>query len=138
MFSGTKLRKGPLSVVAPNATSIKDFYSYCPDLVEIYASSIEQLTTVTSAENFITGCEKLTSIEINIFAPHKLITNYRNALSGLTSITGQTPTVNGNQLWELAGTEGYPEYIDGSSCFQDSTFDNIADVPVEWGGEQNV
>lgn len=138
MFSRTKLRKGPLSVIAPNATSIKDFYSYCPDLVKIYASSIAQLTTVTSAENFITGCEKLTSIESNIFAPHKLITNYRNALSGLTSITGQTPTVDGKQLWELAGTEGYPEYIDGSSCFQDSTFDNIGDVPVEWGGEQNV
>lgn len=134
MFSRTLITCSPKEILAANATSISNMYAYCSKLVELLPTSIAKLTTVTSAAYFTTACEALTSYPENIFEPLTLIVDYSNAMSGLTSMTGPTPTVGGKQLWELAGTAGYPASINGTSCYQDSTFDNISSVPLEWGG----
>lgn len=134
MFSYTPIICSPKEITAPNAVSINSMYAYCDKMEEVLASSIAKLTTVTSARNFTTSCTKLTTYPENMFEPHIHIADYSNAMSGLTSVTGHTPTVDRAEMWQLANKPGYPEHINGTACFQDSTFDNMADVPLEWGG----
>lgn len=52
-------------------------------------------------------------------------------------MTGSTPTVDIDgtmyKLWELEGKEGYPDKIDGESCFGGcDKLTDIADIPDLW------
>lgn len=134
LFRETDIKKTPKSIISEGAISINSMFAQCTKLIQVSPTVISQLTAATSAIGFLTGCSALSSLPTNIFEHNKNISNFSNALSGLSSMTGATPTSGGHKLWELAGKEGYPTEITGTACFQESTFDDIGDVPAEWGG----
>ena len=138
MFAETKITKAPKEIVVINATSIARMFFMCSELIDIKPSCIAQLNTATSANSFLAECAKLTTLDQSIFEPFHSIDDFSTALTGLTNITGPSPLCGGKHLWELAGTPGYPSTIYGSSCFEGSTFDDMADIPQSWGGLANA
>ena len=110
-------------------------FGYCTDLISVSSTIISRIPTLTDISSFVSGASSLTSLPEDLIYENKSIDNYAYAFSGLTSMTGETPkTSSGLNLWEAAGTEGYPEEINGLDCFKESSFDDIANVPAEWGG----
>lgn len=134
MFEGTLIKKAPKAIVSPSAIRIDSMFCNCLELIELYSSTVAQLTSVTSASRFTYGCSKLRTYPTDIFVPLKGITSFNEAMAYLTAVTGPIPTVNGKQLWELEGTEGYPELISGYDCYTGSTFDNVSLAPTDWRG----
>lgn len=135
LFEASAIRKAPKSIVAANATSIDKLFNACYQLTDLYSSTVAKLTKATSAVMFTYGCSKLRTYPQDIFTPLNRIDNFQEAMAELTSVTGPMPTVNGKQLWELAGTDGHPLTITGYSCYKNSTFDNVSSAPAEWRGE---
>ena len=135
LFENSAIVKAPKSIVAPNATSIDRLFNACYLMTDLYSSTVAKLTKVTSAVMFTYGCSKLRTYPQDIFTPLNRIDNFQEAMAELTSVTGPMPTVNGKQLWELAGTDSHPLTITGHSCFRNSTFDNVSSAPAEWRGE---
>lgn len=138
MFAETKIKKAPKEIVTINVSSIARMFFMCAELVDIKPKCIAQLGTATSANSFLAECAKLTTLDQSIFEPFHNIDDFSTALTGLTNITGPSPLCGGKHLWELAGTPGYPSTIYGSSCFEGSSFDDIADIPQDWGGLANA
>lgn len=134
LFKYTPIAKAPKELNIPGATGITEMFYGCNDLEELYPTTIAKLVNATNADRFTANCGKLTTYPQDIFAPLKKIESYQEALAYLVSMTGPTPTIGGKQLWELAGTEGYPQTINGTGCFTNSSFDNIGSVPSAWGG----
>lgn len=135
MFSSTTITHTPKSVISNGATSAISMFGYCTDLISVSSTIISRIPTLTDISSFVSGASSLTSLPEDLIYENKSIDNYAYAFSGLTSMTGETPkTSSGLNLWEAAGTEGYPEEINGLDCFKESSFDDIANVPAEWGG----
>lgn len=135
MFSSTTITHTPKSVISNGATSAISMFGYCTDLISVSSTIISRIPTLTDISSFVSGASSLTSLPEDLIYENKAIDNYAYAFSGLTSMTGETPkTSTGLNLWEAAGTEGYPEEINGLDCFKESSFDDITNVPAEWGG----
>lgn len=137
MFSSTSITHTPRKVISNGATSAISMFGYCSELIQVSAEIISHVPTLTDISGFVSSAEKLTSLPEELLYENKAIANYSFAFNGLTSMTGNTPKAAGGiNLWEVAGTEGFPSEISGLGCFTDSTFDDITTVPVEWGGRQ--
>lgn len=91
-------------------------------------------SAITSVRQWFYNCASLTSIPDGLFTPvAPLITSYYSAFNGCTGLTGSTPTVKGLKLWQLAGTPGFPNTIDGSGCFRGCTgLTDYNDIPSTW------
>ena len=133
LFENTELRKAPKAIVA-NTTTIARMFNGCSKLTNIYTSTIAQLTDATDASYFTSSCRSLRTYPQDMFAALKKITDFSDAMSYLEAMTGPMPRSGGKQLWELAGTEGYPAEIIGRNCYYESTFDGVDQAPAEWRG----
>lgn len=134
LFADTDITKAPKAIISTTAKSISQLFENCSKMVEIYSTTLAQLVNVVRADRLVHNCTGLRSIPVNIVEPLKNIDDYELAFAGLTNITGPTPTSNGKKLYQLAGTTGYPADIQGTRCFEGSTFSDIASVPKAWGG----
>ena len=138
MFANTMIRKAPKEIIAQNAVSINGMFYACSELIDVKPSCIAKLASVRFAKRFLMNCARLTVLDQSIFSPLKNVEDYTESLAGLKNITGPTPITNGKHLWELAGTQGYPAKIVGTGCFMGSYFDDIDNVPKDWGGLANA
>lgn len=135
MFSSTPITHTPMAVISDGATSAISMFGYCTELISVSRMIISLIPTLTDISSFVSGASSLPSLPEGLLYDNKAIDNYAYAFSGLTSMTGDTPkTSSGLNLWEVAGTEGYPAEISGLDCFKDSVFDNMSSVPSGWGG----
>ena len=84
----------------------------------------------------------LLKIPDNLFDNNKQIQNFSQCFMDCTALTGNTPKgTDGIELWNRAGTAGYPVSITGTDCFKNCTnleeYKNYT-IPVEWGGINNT
>ena len=133
IYSSSSITHTPLKIVSPGAKSIYGGFGYCQDLISVSGTVISEIPTLENIGGLLQSCGALTSLPTNLISSNKSIKDYSYAFAELNSITGETPkAANGKAIWELAGTEGYPDEIIGSGCFSNSTFDDIDTVPSEW------
>lgn len=125
-----------------DVTDASNFCSGCAALASIPEDLFyyfgNNLTNVSSA--FMNS--NLLEIPDNLFDNNKQIQNFSQCFmhsDSLTSkLTGNTPNgIDNIELWNRAGTEGYPISINGTDCFKNcinlEEYKNYT-IPMDWGG----
>lgn len=134
MFAASEITHTPKTLIMRAGTSMIGGFKNCPKLESITPTTFKELAGFEDFSEMFMDDLGLTSIPADLELPKSII-NYTRTFSGLTNVTGQAPTQNGVNLWELAGTSGYPAQITGVDCFARSNFANITSIPAAWGGQ---
>ena len=115
-------------------TTFDHVFRYDSKLTTIPSGLFDNCTLVTIFQAAFGGCTSLTSIPSGLFANCPLVTTYYKAFQTCTSLTGETPVNSaGLKLWELAGTDGYPDSITGTDCFESCTgLDDYDEIDDDW------
>ncbi|MCC8187425.1 MAG: leucine-rich repeat domain-containing protein [Bacteroides sp.] len=106
----------------------------CTSLTTIPEKLFANCVNTTSFHTCFQGCTSLTSIPERLFANCPAVTSFNSCFYNCTSLTGYTPKdSDSGELWERAGKTGYPDSINGSSCFKSCIgLDNYSDIPSSW------
>ena len=120
-----------------NCVNVTDYYGVlwgCSSLVSLPNNLFGSNTNSVSFSNAIRNCGALESLPSNLFANCPNATSYNRCFRFDYALTGETPVNSaGLKLWELAGTDGYPDEIDGTECFSYCTnLDDYDEIDDDW------
>lgn len=103
------------------------------NLVNLPADLFYDCTDALYFINTFFYCSSLTTIPESLFDQCKNVIDFGGTFCWCSSLSGKTPKTGTLELWDRAGNIGYPEIINGDSCFAGTKYD-LSLIPKEWGG----
>jgi len=134
-YSCTSLTSIPSGLFdnCPNVTSFSNCFYNCTSLASIPSGLFDNCPNVTNFGSLFYNCRSLPSIPSSLFDNCPNVTSLNGCFYGCISLTGLTPNTNGIELWQRAGSEGYPDSILGSFCFSNcNSLSNYSSIPSDW------
>ncbi len=103
-----------------NVTSFTSTFHYCLNLQSIPAGLFDNNVNVTSFESTFYNCRILQSIPVGLFDNSVNVISFTSTFNYCLNLSNR-PKPKGLELWQLAGTVGYPASISVYGCFRDCT-----------------
>lgn len=134
LFEGKPITHTPAKIIDRGTQDLSRMFANCPELEVVSAALLNDLPHAENLSEMFLNDIHILTLPSNFSMQSKDMVNLTRMFSGLTQVTGQAPMINGINLWNLAGQEGYQTSIDGTDCFANSPFANASSIPAAWGG----